>query len=126
MKQGTFMLIAAAVALVFGLAFILLPAQLMTAYGVTLQQGGLWVARYLGSAFLGIAVLNWLGRDVEEANARRAILLGDFVVSVTGLVVAMLDIRLGAGNALTWLNVVIYLFLAVGFGYFQFFRRANS
>ena len=126
MKQGTFMLIAAALALVFGLAFILLPAQLMTAYGVTLQQGGLWVARYLGSAFLGIAVLNWLVRDVEEANARRAILLGDFVVSVTGLVVAMLDIRLGSGNALAWLNVAIYLFLSVGFGYFQFFRRANS
>ena len=126
MKQGTFMVIAAALAFVFGLAFILVPAQLMSFYGVTLQEGGQWIARFLGSAFLGIAALTWLGRNVAEGEAMRAILLGDFVLSVTGLIVAVLDAILGPGNAFLWLDVAIYVFLTVGFGYFQFISPARS
>ena len=126
MKQGTFMVIAAALAFAFGLAFILVPAQLMSLFGVTLQEGGQWVARYLGSAFLGIAVLTWLGRNVDDGKAMRAILLGNFVLSVTGLIVAVLDAFLGVGNALIWLDVAIYLFLTVGFGYYLFISPTSS
>ena len=126
MKLGTFMAIAAVLALVFGLAFILVPAQLLALYGVTLEQGGQWVGRYLGSAFLGIGVLTWLGRKAAPGEGLRAILLGSFVLGVTGLVVAVLDSILGVGNALAWSTVVIYLFLTVGFGYFQFVKPAGS
>ena len=126
MKLGTFMAIAAVLALVFGLAFILVPAQLLAFYGVTLEQGGQWVGRYLGSAFLGIGVLTWLGRKAAPGEGLRAILLGSFVLGVTGLVVAVLDSILGVGNALAWSTVVIYLFLTVGFGYFQFVKPAGA
>ena len=126
MKRGTFMAIAAVLAFVFGLAFILVPAQLMSLYGVTLEAAGQWVGRYLGSAFIGIAVLTWLGRNATQGDALRAIVLGDFVLSVTGLVVAVLDRIYGPGNALVWSTVAIYLFLTVGFGYFQFAKPPSS
>ena len=126
MKLGTFMPIAAIIALVFGLAFILVPAQLMSLYGITLEPAGQWIARYLGSAFLGIAVLTWLGRNAAPGEALRAIVLGDFVISVTGLVVAVLHSIYGLGNALVWSIVAIYLFLTLGFGYFQFVKSATS
>ena len=126
MKLGTFMAIAAVLAFVFGLAFILVPAQLMSLYGVTLDAAGQWVGRYLGSAFIGIAVLTWLSRNATQGEALRAIVLGEFVLSVTGLVVAVLDRLYGTGNALVWSTVAIYLFLALGFGYFQFVKPAGS
>ena len=126
MKFNTFMAIAAILALVFGLAFLLIPAQLMSLYGVTLGVGGQWVGRYLGSAFIGIGIVSWLARNSDQSAGLRAIILGYFVLSVTGLVVAILDVLYGSGNALTWLNVVIYLFLTVGFGYFQFVKPAGS
>ena len=126
MKRGTFMAIAAVLAFVFGLAFILVPAQLMSLYGVTLDAAGQFVARYLGSAFIGIAVLTWLGRNATQGDALRAIVLGDSVLSVTGLVVAVLDRIYGSGNALVWSTVAIYLFLTVGFGYFQFAKPSSS
>jgi len=126
MKLGTFMAIAAVLAFVFGLAFILVPAQMMSSYGVTLEAAGQWVGRYLGSAFLGVAVLTWLGRNVTPGDARRAILLGLFVLSVTGLVVTVQDRIYGSGNALVWSTVAIYLFLTVGFGYFQFSKPPSS
>jgi hypothetical protein len=37
MKLNTFMTIAAVIALGFGLAFILVPTQMMSLYGVTLD-----------------------------------------------------------------------------------------
>ena len=126
MKLRTFMAIAAVLALVFGLAFVLIPAQLMSLYGVTLEAGGQWVGRYLGSAFLGIGVLTWLARNTTQGEALRAIVLGDFVTSATGLVVAVLHGIYGPGNALLWSTVAIYLFLTLGFGYFQFVKPAGS
>ncbi len=126
MKLATFMAIAAVLAFVFGLAFILLPAQLMSLYGVTLEAGGQWVGRYLGSAFIGIAVLTWLARNAPQGEALRAVVLGDFILSVTGLVVAVLDRLLGSGNVLVWSTVAIYLFLTLGFGYFQFMKPRAS
>ena len=126
MKLNTFMAIAAVIALVFGLGFVLFPAQVMSLYGVTLEAGGQWVGRYLGSAFIGISVLTWLARNAEQGRALSAILLGDFALSAIGLVVAILDIIYGPGNALVWSTVAIYLFLTVGFGYFQFVKTAGS
>ena len=118
MKLSIFMAIAAVLALVFGLAFILAPTQTMSLYGITLEAGGQWVGRYLGSAFLGIAVLTWRARKAQQGDALRAVILGDLVVSVTGLIVAVLNIISGPGNALVWSTVIIYLFLTAGFGYF--------
>ncbi len=126
MKLNTFMTFAAVIALGFGLAFILVPTQMMSLYGVTLEAGGQWLGRYLGSAFIGIAVLNWSARKAPQGEALRAVVLGDFAVSVTGLIVAVLDKFTGTGNALVWSTVAIYLFLTVGFGYFQFVKPAPA
>jgi len=120
MKLNTFMAIAAIVAFLFGLSFILMPVQTMSMYGVTLDISGQFIGRYLGSAFIGVAVLTWFARNTKENGALRAILLGDFVLSLTGLVVALFDKFTGVGNALVWSTVVIYLLLGAGFGYFYF------
>jgi len=119
------MAIAAILAILFGLGFILAPALTWSLYGVTLEVPGQWMARYLGSAFIGIGVIKWLARNAEASEGLRAVLLGAFAIAVLGLVVAFLDAIRGMGNGLHWLNVVIYLFLAVGFGYFQFVEPAG-
>ena len=120
MKLNTFMAIAAIVAFLFGLSFILMPVQTMSMYGVTLDITGQFVGRYLGSAFIGVAVLTWFARNTKGNGALRAILLGSFVLSLTGFVVALFDKFTGVGNALVWSTVVIYLLLGAGFGYFYF------
>jgi hypothetical protein len=126
MRFSTFMAIAALLALLFGLGFLLFPAELMSSYGVTLEEAGQWVGRYLGSAFMGISVLAWLARKAERGGALRAIVLGFLVLSAVSLVVAILDVIYGAGNALVWSTVVIHVFLTVGLGYFQFVKPAGS
>ena len=126
MKFNTFLAIAAVLAALYGLGFLLIPAITIGLYGITLDVNGLFVARYLGSAFLGVAVLNWLARGLTSQEALGPIILGDLVISVTGLVVAVWDAFAGAGNALSWVTVIIYLFLTLGFGYFQFMAKPGS
>lgn len=125
MRHAAFMTIAALVALVYGLAFILAPAGLLSLYGVDLNVGAQFVARYLGSAFLAIATMTWLGRALSGPGLR-TILVGDFVLTSTGTVVAIFDRLYGVGNQLVWSTLGIYLLLALGFGYFVFVKPPRS
>ncbi len=123
MNRSTIMSVAAVITFVFGLGFILVPAQVMAIYGQTLDANGQWIARYLGSAFIGIAILNWMARLSDDSLALRAIVLADLAASATGLVVAFLDALRGQGNGLVWSTVVIYLLLTAAFAYLQFLAR---
>lgn len=127
MKPNTFLGITAIVALFFGLAFYLFPVETMSAYGVTLDVSGHFIARYLGSAFLGVAVINWLVRNNSlKEGSMQAILLGFFVLTVTGFVASVFDALRGVGNSLVWSTVFIYFILAVGFGYYRFAKPAGK
>ncbi len=122
MKLNTFMTIAAIIALVFGLGFIVAPAASLNLYGTSTDVTGQFLGRYLGSSLLGIAFLTWLTRNAPASPTRKAVLAALFATMVLGFAVALYDKFAGAGNALIWLNVVIYLLLALGFGYFAFMK----
>ena len=125
MKLGTFMVITAIVAFLFGLAFVCMAGTLMSFYGASLNLGGLLVARLFGAALLGFAVLTWCARKAEESEARRAIILALFISDTIGFIVALIGQLFGVVNALGWSTVIIYLLLALGFGYFQFVETSR-
>ena len=126
MKLSTLMVINAVVALVFGIAFVLAPAQTGSLYGVTADAPLEYVAQLMGAAFIGFGVLAWLASHVAESGARRAIVLALLVNDAIGFVVALIRQLGGAVNAFGWLNVAIYLLLAWGFAYFQFAKPGES
>lgn len=120
MKLGTLLVIDGVVGVVFGIAFVLVPAQVLSAYGTTLDAAGLFMTRLFGAALIQIGGLALLARNVADASAQRAIVLAYFIALVIGFVVALQGQLAGIANALGWSTVVIYLLLALGFGYFQF------
>jgi len=105
--------------LLFGLAYLLVPDAMASLYGITLDPSSQY-PRFFGSALLGFAALLWLARKVTSGPALRAVLIGSFVASLTGLVVAVIQALDSAGNALEWSSVVIYFLLSLGFGDFVF------
>jgi len=126
MKLNNFLSIAGILALLFGLAFLFVPVQTMAMYGVTLDISGQYVARYLGSAFLGLGVLNWSARNAKPNDGGvRAIILGGVILSITGFIASLFDVFTGPGNNLVWSTVAIYFFLMLGYGYFQFRASAD-
>ena len=105
--------------LLFGLAYLLVPNSLVSLYGLTLDPSSQY-PRFFGSALVGFATVLWLSRKVTSGPALRAILVGSFVASFTGLVVAIIQALDPVGNALQWSTVVIYFLLSLGFGDFVF------
>ena len=125
MKLNTLMVINAIVAAVFGIAFVLVPAQVIQLYGITVDAPLKYVGQLFGASLVGFAFLTWSARNATDSDARRAIVLALFVSDGVGFIVALIGQLAGVVNSLGWLNVAIYLILALGFGYFQFARPAS-
>jgi hypothetical protein len=120
MRLNLTLTVAAAGALLFGLAFMLVPTNLLALYGISLDPSSQFVARYFGSALLGLAAVNWLGRSATSGPALRAILVGGLVVSITGLVVSIFELFYGSDNLFVRSTLAIYFLLSLGFGDFVF------
>jgi hypothetical protein len=122
MRLNVLLVVAAVIAGVFGVAFVVASGPLLSIYGVTLDKAGTLVAQLFGASLIGIAVLNWLARNVTDPDARQAVVFANVAQDVVGFVVILIGQLAGIPNALGWSNVAIYLVLALGFGYVQFMQ----
>jgi hypothetical protein len=120
MKLKTLFIYNTVVTFPFGVCLVLVPAFILDLYGVELGLGGSFVARLLGSALIFVALLCWFARDSEDTEARRAIVFASFLESTLGFIIALIATLSGIINLLGWLIVVLYLSIAIGYGYFQF------
>jgi hypothetical protein len=125
MKLSNFLVVKAVISLVFGIVFALVPAVAMSLYGVTLDAGGIMMTRFLGACLIGIGLICWLDREADP-NALQGITLALCIGDTVGFLVALVSQLSGLANALGWVNVVIWLFLALGLGYFRFLKPSTS
>jgi len=126
MKPKNFIILIAILSIGYGLVFILFPKEIWSIYGLTLLEGGQWITRYLGSAFIGLGVVNWLARNSTQEHCLRAILTGNFALSITGLLIVILQLAYGPGNSMFWFTFFIYAFLSIVFGYFVFYNPKKT
>jgi hypothetical protein len=123
MKLKTLLIIKAIVCLCLGIPILIVPNFIYSIFGASLTVGGVFAAREYGASMMGNLMLTWFARNSQESEARWAIILALFVYDAFGFFVTLLAIISGALNPLAWLIVALYLFLAVGFGYFLIPRR---
>jgi hypothetical protein len=113
MRASTFLSIAGVVAVFFGLFELIAPLALARLYGVDLSDPAfLHVTRLLGSSTLALGVIAWMVRNADFVRMQ-PVLVGIAAGTVTGLL-ASLHRVLAGGPPMNWLNVVIYLGLAIG------------
>jgi hypothetical protein len=118
MKFRTLMIIKAVVCLSLGVPILLVPIFLYSLFGASLNPGGVFAAREYGASLIGNLMLTWFARKAAESEARRAIILGLCVYDAIGFVVTLIALITGVLGPLGWFAAAIYLFFAVGFGYF--------
>jgi len=118
MKLKTLLIIKAVVCLCLGVAILFAPNFTYSIFGATLAVGGVFAAREYGASLIGNLFLTWYARNSQESDARRAIVLALCIYDAVGVLVTLIAIFAGALNPLGWLIVALYLFFAVGFGYF--------
>jgi len=124
MNLKTLMIIKAVICLTFGLLLLLFPGFTYSLFGASLNDAGIFAAREYGAALMGSLCLTWYARSAAESQSRRAIILDLFVYDAIGVVISLLALYQGLFNPLGWGLVAIYLFFAVGYGYFWFKKPA--
>ena len=126
MKLKTLMIIKAVVCLGFGLLLLILPVGLYKFMGASLADGGIFAAREYGAALIGTLLLTWFARNAGESEARRAIILDLFIYDLLGFVITTYYVLTGLMNWLGWGVVAVYLFFAIGYGYFWFVKKTPA
>jgi hypothetical protein len=117
MNLKLLMSIKSVICWVYGLAFLIIPVQILSIYGATISQDGEMTVRLFGASFILLAM--WLGleRDTSEVSSMRAVAISVAVGDLLGCAIMVYYLLTGTGNILGWFNAVLYLLLAIGFGY---------
>lgn len=126
MKLQTLMLINAVVALVFGIAFALWGPAILLASGLNTipQQNMLWFwtagtfVRLLGVTLVGFGLVAYAGSQFCESAVRFEINLAFFLANALGCVIMLIQQLSIWASVVGGIAIVIYLLLAIGFGYF--------
>ncbi len=106
--------IGGVLAFVFGAAFALFPAQMLSGFGFGSPNEAVIVSRDIGVTLVGLGILNWLARDAT-GTALRAILIGNIFIQVAEFVVNALELLSGVIPAAAAGGLVIHVVLAVIF-----------
>lgn len=117
MKVKHFLVISTIALIVFGLAFLVAPIWSMARFDVALDIGGSMMTQLLGGAFLGLAAINWMGRNYVVAEDVRPLIVGNLLLNILGFIVVLVQILAGLGNLLAWVPAGIYLILGLAYGY---------
>ncbi len=118
MNLKTMMIIKAVVCLVLGVPILFAPVFTYSLFGTTLNTGGVLAARQYSASIFGNMLVTWFARNAVDSQARRAIILDLCVYDAVGFVIALIAQLSGLLGPLGWIVVVVYLFFALGFGYF--------
>jgi hypothetical protein len=126
MKLKTLMIIKAVVCLCLGVPILLLPVFTYSLFGASLNPAGVFAAREYGASLIGNMLLTWFARNAVDSDARRAIILALCVYDAIGLVITLIAQLSGVLGPLGWFAAVIYLFFAIGFGYFLLPQKKSA
>jgi len=118
MKLSAFLGLAGALAVLFGLEFLLIPDVALAQYGVPTEPHNLMQARFFGSTLLSFGLLLWLARRAQDATVQRALLLSSAVGNLIGLGLSLWSRFSGLQGLLAWLSVGLYGALLLGSLYF--------
>jgi hypothetical protein len=126
MRLGTLLRLAGVLALGFGLGFIFAPVRVLSLYGIAAENAVILMARFFGAALLQLGLVLYMIRDVSDPVTRRGVVLGSFLGSLAGFVVALTAQFWGVVNSFGWSTVAIYGVLLLGYGSFVFGRPQTT
>jgi len=112
------MLIKMGVCVLLGVFVLVAPGALYAIFGITLDATGMMAARLYAGPLFGNVMLTWMARNSSASVARKAIMADLCVYDAIGFLIFLAYQLMGKFNPLGWFGALLYLFFAVGFGYY--------
>jgi hypothetical protein len=100
MKLNTFLVLSAVYYGGFGLGLLIAPAPFMSVFGVTLDGGGMLMARVLGAALLNLTLIFWWSRNAANSDTLHMILRANCLYNIADIPVIIFAIVTGSMGVL--------------------------
>jgi hypothetical protein len=120
MKLSNLYLLNTAVAFIAALGLLLGPTTILQMFGLSTGNTEKLMAQLFGASLVGFGLVSWFARDLTEQKAHDGAGITLFVVYVIAFIVSLLALFAKVFRTGGWIPVLIFLILAVAFGYFQF------
>jgi hypothetical protein len=124
MNRRIFLTISALLALGYAAGLILMPAFMNSTYGLGGSDSEILLSRFFGVELLVLGLITWLAKDSTGASVA-PIIVGNLFGNAVGAIVALMGTLNGVMNSVGWSAVAIYVFLTLGFAYFQYMAPAK-
>lgn len=120
MNFRNLMIVSAVAAIGFGAGFIMAPSQLTALFGMASTPTTDFAFRLYATALIGIGVLAWLVREVEDDDNQKPVLTALFITDFAGFLVMLYAQLTGLMNALGWAVAILLLLLSAAYAYLRF------
>jgi hypothetical protein len=113
-------LMNSSISVFFSLILLLMPAIILELFGLSSGPSEKLLIQFFGAQLLGTGLMTLFGLKTKELRSQRTITLSYFIAYVIGFIVSLGGMLSNVMNVLGWGIALVFLFLALGFGYFQF------
>jgi hypothetical protein len=118
MTIKVFLSIIATLAVIHGLAFVIVPGTVDALYGLPESLPLALMSRFFGGALIAWGGILWAARTFRDEAAIRAVLQCTAAAEAVGVMTAVMGTTSGTLNPLGWIAVAIYAFGTAGCVYF--------
>ena len=123
MKLTNLFRLHAVLAFAYAVLMIFLPTFTVSLLSPSpLTPLGVDLTRILGAAILFVGMMAWGASGLSDAATRGMIARGLLVYTGLGAAIALMGQLAGNWGMLGWSNVLVYLFVALGYAYFLFLK----
>ena len=114
MSTKLYLTIAAIVAILYALAFLLIPVQASLLFSDFAEPRAVLYLRFCGAAVLAWGLIVWFARDFREWDAVRSVLIASVVGLAANLIINVWATFQGWLNANAWGSTVVLFLLLLG------------
>jgi hypothetical protein len=114
MSTKLYLTIAAVVAILYALAFLLIPARASLFFSSFAEPRAVLYLRFCGAAILAWGLIAWFARNFRDWEAVRGVLIGSVVGLALNIILNVAATVAGWLNAKAWGTTVVLVLLLLG------------
>jgi hypothetical protein len=114
MSTKLYLTIAAVVAILYALAFLLIPARASLFFSSFAEPRAVLYLRFCGAAILAWGLIAWFARNFRDWEAVRGVLIGSVVGLAMNIILNVAATVAGWLNAKAWGTTVVLVLLLLG------------
>jgi hypothetical protein len=117
MDTRLYLTIAAVVAILYALAFLLIPVQASLFFSDFAEPRAVLYLRFCGAAVLAWGLIVWFARDFRDRDAVRGVLIASVVGLAANIILNVWATVQGWLNGNAWGSTIVLVLLLVGAAY---------